>query len=125
MLGIPPSPRRRKLRVGRGDETPDDLVLVIRASPATRPECIADLVADAVRSGRVYAVAGSSGRRQVLFGVSVFARRPGVAPIEVLARFDAAPAYLEGRSGPNTPGEVPVRPSELDCLLGRDRTPAA
>ena len=59
----------------RADETPDDLVLVIRASPATRSECVADLVADAVRSGRLYAVAGSGGRREVLFGVSVFARR--------------------------------------------------
>ena len=62
----------------RGDETPDDLVLVIRASPATRPECVADLVADAVRSGRLYVVADRHGRREVLFGISVFARRPGV-----------------------------------------------
>lgn len=77
----------------------DDLLLVIRAAPATRPECLADLVTDALRSGRLYAVADASGLRQVLFGVSVFARRPGVAPVEVLARFDAAPAYLEASVG--------------------------
>jgi hypothetical protein len=83
----------------REGETPDDLVLVIRASPATRSECMADFVADAVRSGRLYVVADRSGRREVLFGVSVFARRPGVTPVEVLARFDAAPAYLETSVG--------------------------
>lgn len=79
----------------REGETPNDLVLLIRASPATRSESVADLVADATRSGRLYVLTDASGRREVLFGVSVFARRPGVAPIEVLARFDAAPAYLE------------------------------
>lgn len=60
---------------------------------------MADIVADAVRSGRLYVVADRSGRREVLFGVSVFARRPGVTAGEVLARFDAAPAYLETAVG--------------------------
>lgn len=83
----------------REGETPDDLVLVIRASPATRQECIADIAADALRSGRLYAVPGAAGRREVLFGISVFARRVGVAPVEVLARFDAAPAYVEASVG--------------------------
>lgn len=79
----------------REGEIPDDLVLVVRASPATRQECLADIVGDAVRSGRLYAVTDRDGQREVLFGISVFARRPGVAPVEVLARFDMAPAYLE------------------------------
>lgn len=95
MVGVPASPRRRKLSALREGDTPDDLVLVIRATPGTREEAIADIVADALRSGRLYAVADRTGRSEVLFGVSVFARRPGVAPVEVLARFDAAPAYLE------------------------------
>jgi hypothetical protein len=97
--GVVGVPRRRKLRMLREGDIPDDLVLVIRASPATRQECIADIVADALRSGRIYAVADSRGRRQVLFGISVFARRPGVALVQVLARFDAAPAYLEAVVG--------------------------
>ncbi len=79
--------------------TPDDLAVVIRASPATRSDCVAELVADATPSGWLYVVTEASGRREVLFGVSVFARRPGVAPIEVLTRFDAAPAYLEASVG--------------------------
>lgn len=83
----------------REEGPPDDLVLVIRACPATREECVADIVADALRSGRLYVVADPAGGREVLFGVSVFARRPGVAPVEILVRFDAAPAYLEAAVG--------------------------
>lgn len=83
----------------REGETPDDLVLVIRASPATRQECIADVIDDALRSGRLYAVTAEPGHREVLFGISVFARRPGIEPVEVLARFDAAPAYVEASVG--------------------------
>jgi hypothetical protein len=83
----------------REGEVPDDLVLVIRASPARRQDCIADIVGDAVRSGRLYSVADRNGQREVLFGISVCARRPGVTPVEVLARFDLAPAYLEAPVG--------------------------
>ena len=35
----------------------------------------------------------------MLFGISVFARRPGVALVEILARFDMGPAYLEAAVG--------------------------
>jgi hypothetical protein len=83
----------------REGEVPDDVVLVVRASPATRQDCIADLVGDAVRSGRLYSISNRDGQREVLFGVSVFARRPGVTLVEVLTRFDMAPAYLEAAVG--------------------------
>jgi hypothetical protein len=98
----------------RGGDTPDDLVLVIRACPATRQECVADLVADALRSGRLYVVADREGRPEVLFGISVFARRPGVALVEVLARFDSAPAYLEAAVGSLRGGGLDVLPTGVN-----------
>jgi hypothetical protein len=82
----------------RDGEVLDDLLVVVRATPRRRDEAIADIAADALRSGRVYAVV-ESGRVVVLYGVSVFALRPGVPLAELLVRFDEAPSYLQAPIG--------------------------
>jgi hypothetical protein len=82
----------------REGEAPDDLLVVVRATPRRRGEAIDDIAADGLQSGRVYVVA--EGKRRVrLYGVSVFALRPGVPLIELLVRFDEAPSYLQATIG--------------------------
>lgn len=83
----------------RAGDPPPDLVVVIRAAPATAREVIDDLAEDALASGLAYAIEPEPGHREPLFGVSVFARPPGVEVATVLARFDDAPAYLETTVG--------------------------
>ena len=83
----------------RSDAVPDDLVVVVRAAPASVDEAVDDIAHDALQSGRTYAVLDEAGRREALFGVSTFAHRPGVSLLTVLARFDDAPSYLEARVG--------------------------
>jgi hypothetical protein len=78
---------------------PDDLVVVVRATPASVEATVEDIAVDALESGRTYAVQDEAGEREPLFGVSVFARRPEVPVAEALARFDEAPSYLEARVG--------------------------
>ncbi len=70
-------------------------MLVIRATPADRDGAVAEMVEDAELSGRQYVIEATLGSREVLYGVSVFARRPGVDAISILDRFPGAPAYLE------------------------------
>lgn len=94
-MAIPPRARGRKNRLVRAGETPHDLLLVIRATPADRDGAVAEMVEDAQLSARQYVVEAASGSREVLHGVSVFARRPGVAVASVLDRFTGAPAYVE------------------------------
>lgn len=50
---------------------------------------------DAELSARQYVVEAVPGVREVLYGVSVFARPPGVNIAAVLERFTGAPAYVE------------------------------
>ena len=83
----------------RPDAVPDDLVVVIRATPASVEEAVNDITRDALESGRTYAVLGDHGEREPLFGVSVFAYRSEVGLVELLVRFDEAPAYLESSVG--------------------------
>jgi hypothetical protein len=82
-------------RLVRAGETPHDLLLVIRAKPADRDRFVAAMVEDAELSARQYVVERMTGSRNVLYGVSVFARRPGVDVAAVLDRFTGAPSYLE------------------------------
>jgi hypothetical protein len=72
--------KRRKVRQVRAGDTPDDLVVVIPATPASRAQA-ADDIAEAARvSAEVYVILHENGFRELLFGVSVYARRPGVEP---------------------------------------------
>src|SRR5881396_1729345 len=90
----PPSPRRRKVRMVRRGEEPSDLIVVIRAAPATVAETIEDMVTAAEFSAETYVVERDDGSRELLYGVSVYARRPE-AEADVLIRFSASPCYLE------------------------------
>lgn len=95
----PPSPRRRKVRMLRPEGPPDDVTLLIRATPASVDEAIVDMAEDALESAAVYEVDRPGGERVALYGVSVFARPPGVPPVDVLRRFASSPYYLEASAG--------------------------
>lgn len=92
---MPPSARGRKSRLVRAGEVPNDLLVVIRATPADREAAIDDMVEDADLSSRQYIVEVTPEDRELLYGVSVFARRPGVEVGTVIDRFTGAPAYME------------------------------
>lgn len=94
-MAIPPSARGRKRRLVREGESPHDLVLVVRATPADRDAAIAAMAEDAGLSARQYMVETTPGAREVLYGVSVFARRPGVDVATVVDRFIGAATYVE------------------------------
>jgi hypothetical protein len=71
----------------------------------------AEDIAEAARlSGEVYVVERGDGFREVLYGVSVYARRPGADP-DVLQRFSAAPAYLATPVGLLRASGFPVLPT--------------
>lgn len=109
-MPVPPSPRRRKVRLVR-EEVPDDTVLVVRATPGDREQAVRSIAEDAGLSGEIYVIELVDGYREVLHGVSVFARRPGVTVSEVLARFPVAPCYLETSSGRLRAAGFPVHPT--------------
>lgn len=77
---------------------PDDLVVVLRATPGALQEAIADIAAAAIRSAAVYVVE-KAGARHLLFGVSVFAVADGGNRRDVLLRFDTAPTYAQATVG--------------------------
>jgi homogentisate 1,2-dioxygenase len=84
--------------------------VVIRASPASRVGAAEDIAEAARLSGEVYVVERGDGFREVLYGVSVHARRPGADP-DVLQRFTAAPAYLAAPVGRLRAAGFPVLPT--------------
>ncbi len=90
----PPPARGRRKRLLRG-EPPHDLLVVIRAAPSDHNDAVDDIAEDAELSARNYTVETADGRREILHGVSVFARGPGVDVAVILDRFIGAPAYLE------------------------------
>lgn len=94
----PPPPRGRKTRLVRPEDVPDDLVLVVRAMPADRLAAVEEMVDRARLFASVYVVE-QFGRRHLLFGVSVFAHRPGIAVTDVLRRFPTAPMLWRRPSG--------------------------
>jgi hypothetical protein len=97
----------RHVRLG---DVPHDLVVVIRASPASRAGAAEDVAEAARVSGEVYVVEHEDGFREVLYGVSVYARRPGADP-DVLQRFKTAPAYLAAPVGRLRAAGFPVLPT--------------
>ena len=68
--------------------------MVVRAAGFDIDGSVADMVRDARYSGESYALEGSGGHREVLFGVSVFAVERDTTVAEVLERFSASPRYL-------------------------------
>jgi hypothetical protein len=106
----PKGPGRRKVRHVRPGDVPHDLVVVIRASPPGRAGAAEDIAEAARLSSEVYVVEHEDGFREVLYGVSVYARRPGADP-DVLQRFKAAPAYLAAPVGRLRAAGFPVLPT--------------
>ena len=93
------SPNRRKRRLIRPDGPPDDLMIVIRATPNSRTEAAEQIADSASLSARVYVIELAEGIRHVLFGVSVFAHPDGQDVSTVLDRFAAAPMFVEAPVG--------------------------
>jgi hypothetical protein len=121
-----PSPGRRKHRLVRSAAPPDDLLVVIRATPNDRSAAIDAIVATAAESAGTYVVTTPDGRVEVLVGVSVFALRPGVDPLDVLGRFPHAPAYAASTVGALRGAGFPViptgaNPDHFDVQLIPDR----
>jgi hypothetical protein len=96
---VTPAARGRKVRLVRLGETPDDLLLVVRATQARPDAAAAAIAADAELSARVYVIDAPGERRDLLYGVSVFTHRSGVALGDVLDRFPAAAGYVEATVG--------------------------
>jgi hypothetical protein len=90
----PATPRRRKQRLVRDEETADDELVMLRASGSELAGAIDDIVRDALRSAAIYDVEVGPSRREALFGVSVFALRGGAEVGDVLDRFSSSPNYL-------------------------------
>ena len=99
MTTPPPSPHRLKVRMVRSEGAPHDLLVVVRATPGVLAAAIDDVVATAAESAGTYVVPRQGGGLEVLFGVSVYALRPGIDPLEVLGRFPYAPAYVAATVG--------------------------
>lgn len=76
----------------RTEEPPDDLIVVVRATPADPEIALEEIVADAAGSADVYLLE-INGRSEILHGVSVFAHRDGTDVVAVLERFPFAPTY--------------------------------
>jgi hypothetical protein len=93
-VNVPPSPRRRKVRLVRDERPPDDALVVLRAAAPDRSRTLRNAVLDATESGATYVVA-RGGRREVLYGISVFACRADGEPAQVLSAFPLSPHHLE------------------------------
>lgn len=97
----------------RTGATPDDLVIVIRAAPSNRAEVVEDIATAAMLSAEAYVVERDDGSRELLYGVSVYARRQDADP-DVLARFSASPCFLEASVGLLRTAGFPVLPTGTD-----------
>ena len=94
-MSAPTSPRRRKVRLVRDEPPPDDALVVLRAAALDRPRTLRNAVLDATESGATYVVDRGGGRREMLYGISVFACRADREPAEVLSAFPLSPHHLE------------------------------
>jgi hypothetical protein len=94
----------------RPETVPDDLLVVVRATPADREVAIATIADDAEESARIYVVAEAD-TIVILHGVSVFAHRNDVDVADVLRRFPFAPAYVAATVGRLRAGGFAVFPT--------------
>lgn len=86
--------RPRRNRMLRGEQPPDDLVLVIRAAEFTEMATVDTMVDDALVSADSYVVV-TNGQTEILFGISVFARPADPMAPQPMERFSRAPTFLE------------------------------
>jgi hypothetical protein len=82
----------------RAEPPPDDLLVVLRATPLDVDQAVAEIAEDAGESASVYVVTFDD-RTELLHGVSVFAQRDGIGVNLVLERFAYAPTYCSARVG--------------------------
>ena len=80
----------------RPEGSPDELLVVVRATPANRDVAVAKIADDAEKSARVYVVAEREAM-VVLHGGSVCAHRDGVALVDLLRRFPVSSARVGHR----------------------------
>ena len=111
VVSIPASTGRRKTRFVRDEDPPDDLIVVVRAAGFDIDGSVADMVRDARYSGESYALEGSGGDREALFGVSVFAVERDTTVAKVLEKFSASPRYLAVTVGHLRSAGYPVVPT--------------
>ena len=89
----------------RDDTPPEDTVLLVRAATADTTRNLRNVVSDATESGRTYVIDRVDGRREILYGVSVYAqpRRPGrgggVAPLLPRPAMWSSPSPTSVRPG--------------------------
>ena len=83
-------------------------MFVVRAMPAVLEVAARSISEDAELSAEIYLLDLGDGNRELLYGVSVFAHRPGVEVSEVLARFPSAPSYAETSAGQLRAAGFPV-----------------
>jgi hypothetical protein len=91
---IPANTGRRKTRLVRDEDPPEDLVMVVRAAGFDIDGALADVVRDARYSGESGALERGGGDREVLFGVSAFAVGRETPVAKVLEKFSASPHDL-------------------------------
>ena len=111
----------------RAEDPPDDLLVVVRATPDDRRLAAVEIAHDAAESALVYVVADGDAH-VILHGVSVFAWRGGVDAAEVLRRFPFAPRYVAVTVGTLRAARFPVlptgaNPDHFDVQLVPGRSP--
>ena len=89
-------------------------MLVIRAMPDNRSAAVEEMVDRAQLSASVYVVE-QSGKWHLLYGVSVFAHRPGRDATDVLRRFPRAPMFVEAPVGAVRAAGFEVVPTGSDA----------
>lgn len=89
-------------------------MLVIRAMPANRSAALEEIIDRAQLSASVYVVE-QSGQWHLLYGVSVFAHRPGRDATDVLRRFPTAPMFVEAPVGAVRAAGFEVVPTGTDA----------
>lgn len=94
MAGEGTSEKRRKSRLLRDEPPAADALVVLRAAAADRERTIRNAVEDAIDSGATYVVARPGGSREVLYGISVFAKREGVEVGDVLRLFPRSRSFF-------------------------------
>jgi hypothetical protein len=90
-------------------------MLVIRATPANPSAAVEEMADQAILSSERYVIEREDARRELLYGVSVFAHRDGQDLTDVLYRFPAAPMFVEAAVGVIRGAGFEVLPTGTDA----------
>jgi hypothetical protein len=83
----------------RDGDVPTDGLVVIRAVPSDQHRLLRNIVDDAQDSAETYVVLRPDGQREILYGISVFALRPGQRASETMTRFRTSSHLLQATVG--------------------------